>query len=81
MCEELDKFCLENRLDNFQLHTRLKHENINNSGRWNEVFIREELSKHCPVNATEGKDIGDSLLEKGDFKVYVCGPPAMSETF
>lgn len=44
---------------------RLRQEGIN-ARRWDEDFIRKELAKH------KASDIK---------KVWVCGAPAMSETF
>ena len=44
---------------------RLSREGIN-AERWESGFIKRELAKHNPSDVR---------------KVWVCGPPAMSETF
>jgi len=65
LCEALQELVRKKGYSNFELIVRLSRENINAS-RWEDEFIRGELKKH------NSSDIR---------KVWVCGPPAMSETF
>lgn len=65
LCEALADYCKINALANFEVVIRLSREGIN-ADRWDSAFIRKELAKH---NANEVR------------KVWVCGPPPMSETF
>ncbi len=57
--------CKSKGLTNFEVVVRLSREGVN-AGRWDNTFIKRELAKH---NANDVR------------KVWVCGPPAMSETF
>jgi len=61
----LKEYCHKIKLTNFEVIVRLSREGVN-AERWDHDFIRRELSKH---NANDIR------------KVWVCGPPAMSETF
>ena len=65
LCEALQEFVHKKGITNFEVVIRLSRENVNAS-RWESDFIRSELSRH---NANDIR------------KVWVCGPPAMSETF
>ena len=63
--EALDNYCKRENVANFSLYVRLSQEGVNPQ-RWDDDFIRQEISKY-----------GASNLQR----VWVCGPPVMSETF
>lgn len=65
LCEALHEYCEKNKLGNFELVVRLSREGIN-SGRWDQDFIEKTVSQYKDKNLK---------------KVWVCGPPPMSETF
>ena len=50
----------------FRLHVRLSQEGVN-AERWNEEFVRREIEKSGGARNIE--------------RLWVCGPPAMNETF
>ncbi len=56
-------------LKNFELFIRISSEQ--NKGRWDESFIETEIGKYSNKKKRE-----EELA-----KVYVCGPPPMTETF
>ena len=63
--EALEAYCKRTKTNNFRLHLRLSQEGVN-PGLWDAQFIRREISQ---------------LGCKNVQKVWVCGPPAMNETF
>jgi len=63
--EALDAYCKRKSMPNFSLFLRLSQEKVNPQ-RWDENFIRQEISK-----------VGTKNIKK----VWVCGPPVMNETF
>lgn len=65
LCEALHKYCEDNKIYNFSLHVRLSREGIN-SERWSDKWIDKTLKQF------KYKDLK---------KIWVCGPPPMSETF
>ena len=65
LLQALDAFCKVNKLNNFELFTRLSQEKVN-PARWDENFIKRELGKDNPAEIK---------------RIWVCGPPVMAETF
>ena len=65
LCEALAGYCKSKSIPNFDVVIRLSREGVN-AERWDSGFIKRELAKH---NANDVR------------KVWVCGPPPMSETF
>ena len=63
--EALDAFCKREKIKSFSLYVRLSQEKVNPQ-RWDEDFIRQEIAKYGAKNLQ---------------RVWVCGPPVMSETF
>ena len=65
LCEALTQFNKENGQSNFEVIIRLSREGVN-AGRWDQAFIEREVMKYKPHDLK---------------RVWVCGPPAMSEVF
>ena len=66
LCESLHKYCVDRKLSTFKLVTRFSVGGTLRQRRWDADFIRAQLSS----------------IESGELKkVWVCGPPAMSEVF
>ena len=63
--EALADHCNRRGKNNFDLHVRLSNEGLN-ADRWDEQFVVQQLEK---FSIDEIK------------KIWVCGPPAMNETF
>lgn len=63
--EALSNYCNRKGMKNFDLFVRLSQEG-KNPARWNEDFIQDQLRQ---FNVDEIQ------------KIWVCGPPAMNETF
>ena len=63
--EALADYCNRNGRKNFDLYVRLSQEG-KNPQRWSQEFVLQQLGK---FNVDEIK------------KIWVCGPPAMNETF
>jgi len=63
--EALDAYCKRENIPNFSLYVRLSQEKVNPQ-RWDDDFIRQEIDKYGAKNLQ---------------RVWVCGPPVMSETF
>ena len=63
--EALDAYCKREKINSFKLVLRFSQEKVNPQ-RWDSNFIYQEISK---------------LGAKNIAKVWVCGPPAMNETF
>ena len=66
LCESLHKYCVDRNISTFKLVTRFSVGGTLRQRRWDADFIRAQLSS----------------IEPGELKkVWVCGPPAMNETF
>ena len=65
LCEALAQFNKANGQSNFEVIIRLSREGVN-AGRWDQAFIEREVMKYKPHDLK---------------RVWVCGPPAMSEVF
>ena len=65
LCEALTQFNKVNGQSNFEVVIRLSKEGLN-AGRWDTAFIETEVMKY------KAQDLK---------KIWVCGPPAMSEVF
>ncbi len=65
LCEALAQFNKANGQSNFEVNIRLSKEGVN-AGRWDKAFIEREVLKYKTHDLK---------------KVWVCGPPAMSEVF
>ena len=65
LCESLYNYCKQNGYKNFKYVLRLSQENLN-PDRWDETFISNQINKY------------DNRIIR---RIWVCGPPAMSETF
>lgn len=72
LCESLHKFCVERSIPTFRLITRFSTGGRasfvveNRQPRWDGDFVKAQ------INAIDSKEIQ---------KVWVCGPPSMSEVF
>jgi NAD(P)H-flavin reductase len=66
MMERLRKFCENNNFNNFELFVKITKEGIN-PARWDQAFIRKRLEEYGGA--------------EGIKKIWVVGPPVMTETF
>ena len=66
LLEGFHAYCERNNMNCFRLHVRLSQEGVN-AERWNEEFVRREIEKSGGARNIE--------------RLWVCGPPAMNETF
>lgn len=64
--EAFQAFCKRNNFGNFHLHLRLSQEKVNTE-RWDGHWIKRQIQKLGGAKNIE--------------RVWVCGPPAMNETF
>ena len=65
LLEAFEQYCQRNGKLNFDLYVRLAKEK-KNSCRWDRNFVVNEMRKY---------DLGEIQ------RIWVCGPPAMNETF
>lgn len=65
LLEALQAFCEKNKLKNFELNMRISSEN-KGGARWDGEWIDQQLASYNSENVK---------------KIWVCGPPVMSETF
>ena len=66
MMKRLKKFCENNNFNNFELFVKITKEGIN-PARWDQAFIRKRLEEYGGA--------------EGIKKIWVVGPPVMTETF
>lgn len=75
LCETFEAMQKKLGLDNFELVVRISKEG--KQRRWDQKFIEEEITKHAKQSKhqVEGQQCG------GIGKIWVCGPPVMSQGF